>query len=51
MDHLQHLLMAFALGMPPGILFGFLVGYHAGKAQILERYLKIEVGWGPKSVT
>jgi hypothetical protein len=49
MDHLHHLLLAFALGMPPGILFGFLIGYPAGKARLLERYFGIEVGWGPKS--
>lgn len=48
MDHLRDLLMAFALGIPPGIVVGFLVGYPAGKARLLERYLNIEVGWGPK---
>lgn len=49
MDHVRYLINALVLGMPPGILFGFLIGYHAGKARLLERYLGIEVGWGPKS--
>lgn len=48
MTELHHLLMAFVLGMPPGIIIGFLIGYPAGKARLLERYLNIEVGWGPK---
>jgi hypothetical protein len=40
--------MALVLGVPPGFIIGFLVGYYAGKARLLERYLHIEVGWGPK---
>lgn len=48
MDHLYHLLVAFLLGVPPGIVIGFLIGYPAGKARLLERRFNIEVGWGPK---